>query len=248
VYLRTPEKVIAEYATMVYTIDFLGKIHKRAKYNIKLATDRSLKLFGSLPLKIKMVLGGPMNIDIWEEIKNAKNLPEYMTSLENLDDDHLPMKTRSNLPRDSHVLEKSADEPVVFEEPELLDISGVTFDRLQYLHEINLLKDPNMTLNDVDKLYHKEMKRRYQDPVVVPIDTPVSDLNPDHELYYKEMVSDELVRESAKNNPRRRQRILDGMLEENILKDRTRNKKRHVIIDSNPDIRTFVPEKSITPD
>jgi hypothetical protein len=248
VYLRTPEKVIAEYATMVYTIDFLGKVHKRAKYNIKLATDRSLKLFGSLPLKIKMVLGGPMNIDIWEEIKNAKNLPEYMTSLENLDDDHLPMKTRSSLPRDSHILEKSADEPMVLEEPELLDISGVTFDRLQYLHENNLLKDPNMTLNDVDKLYHKEMKKRYQEPVVVPIDTPVSDLSENQELYYKEMVSDELVRESAENNPRKRQRILDEMLEENILKDRTRNKRRHVIIDSNPDIRTFVPEKSITPD
>jgi hypothetical protein len=56
------------------------------------------------------------------------------------------------------------------------------------------------------------------------------------------------VREAAENNPRKRQRILDGMLEENILKDRTRNKKRHVIIESNPDIRTFVPEKSITPD
>jgi hypothetical protein len=56
-------------------------------------------------------------------------------------------------------LEKSADETVVYEEPELLDISGVTFDRLQYLHENNLLKDPNMTLNDVDKLYHKEMRK-----------------------------------------------------------------------------------------
>jgi hypothetical protein len=66
-----------------------------------------------------MVLGGTMNIDIWEEIKNAKNMPEYMTSLENLDDDHLPMKTRSNLPIDSHILERSADEPVVYEEPEL---------------------------------------------------------------------------------------------------------------------------------
>jgi hypothetical protein len=116
VYLRTPEKIIAEYATIVYTIDFLGKVHKRAKYNIKFATDRFLKLFGSLPLKIKMVLGGPMNIDIWEEIRNAKNMPEYMTSLENLDDDHSPIKTRSNLPRDGHILEKSADEPVVYEE------------------------------------------------------------------------------------------------------------------------------------
>jgi hypothetical protein len=248
VYLRTPEKVIAEYATMVYTIDFLGKVHKRAKYHIKLATDRSVKLFGRLPLKIKMVLGGPMNFDIWEEIKNAKNMPEYMTSLENLDDDHSPIKTRSTLPKDSHILEKLADEPVVYEEPELLDISGVTFDRLQYLHENNPLKDPNMTLHDVDKLYQKEMKKRYQEPVVVPIDTPVSDTDPDHDLYYKEMVTDELVRESAENNPRKRQRILDGMLEENILKNRTRNKKRHVIIDSNPDIPTFVPEKSITPD
>jgi hypothetical protein len=233
---------------MVYTIDFLGKVHKRAKYHIKLATDRSLKLFGSLPLKIKMVLGVPMNVDIWEDIKNAKYMPEYMTSLEKLDDDHLLMKTRSNLPIDSHILERSADEPVVYEEPELLEISGVTFDRLQYLHENNLLKDPNMTLNDVDKLYHKEMKKLYQEPVVVPIDTPVPDPDPDHEIYYKEMVSDELVRESAENNPRKRQRILDGMLEENILKDRTRSKRRHVIIDSNPDIRTFVPEKSITPD
>jgi hypothetical protein len=196
-----------------------------------------------------MVLGGPMNIDIWEEIRNAKNMPEYMTSLENLDDSHSPIRTRSNLPRDSHILEKSADEPVVYEEPELLEISGVTFDRLQYfLHENNLLKDPNMTLNDVDKLYHKEMKKRYQEPVVVPIDTPSPNPDPDQDLYYKEMVSDELVREAAENNPRKRQRILDGMLEENILKDRTRNKKRHVIIDSNPDIRTFVPEKSVTPD
>jgi hypothetical protein len=175
-------------------------------------------------------------------------MPEYITSLENLDDDHSPMKTRSNLPRDSHILERSVDEPAVYEEPELLEISGVTFDRLQYLHENNLVKDPNMTLNDVDKLYRKEMKKRYQEPVFVPIDTPISDSDPDHDLYYKEMVSDELVRESAENNPQKRQRILDGMLEENILKDRTRNKKRHVIINSNPDIRTFVPEKSITPD
>jgi hypothetical protein len=105
-----------------------------------------------------------------------------------------------------------------------------------------------MTLNDADKLYHKEMKKRYQEPVVVPIDTPNPNPDPDQDLYYKEMVSDELVREAAEDNPRKRQRILDGMLEENILKDRTRNKKRHVIIDSNPDIRTFIPEKSVTPD
>jgi hypothetical protein len=201
---------------MVYTVDFLGKVHKRAKYNIKLATDRSLKLFGSLPLKIKMVLGGPMNIDIWEEIKNAKNMPEYMTALENLDDDHSPMTTRSNLPRDNHTLEKSADEPVVYEEPELLDITGVTFDRLKYLHENNLLRDPNMTLNDVDMLYKKEMKKRYQEPVHLPIDAMPPVTNPDQDLYYKEIIGDELVKESGENNPKRRQRILDGMLQENI--------------------------------
>jgi hypothetical protein len=201
---------------MVYTVDFLGKVHKRAKYNIKLATDRSLKLFGSLPLKIKMVLGGPMNIDIWEEIKNAKNMPEYMTALENLDDDHSPMTTRSNLPRDNHTLEKSADEPVVYEEPELLDITGVTFDRLKYLHENNLLTDPNMTLNDVDMLYKKEMKKRYQEPVHLPIDAMPPVTNPDQDLYYKEIIGDELVKESGENNPKRRQRILDGMLQENI--------------------------------
>jgi hypothetical protein len=209
VYLRAPEKVIAEYSTMVYTIDFLGKVHKRAKYHIKLATDRSLKLFGSLPLKIKMVLGGPMNLDTWEEIKNAKNMPEYMAALENLDDEHLPMKTRSNLPRDSHTLEKSADEPIVYEEPELLDITGATFDRLKYLHENNLLTDPNMSLNDIDVLYNKEMKKRYQDPVHLPIDA-LPEANPDHDLYYKEMVTEELVKESAENNPKKRQRILDG--------------------------------------
>ena len=49
IYQKAPQKVVAEYNTLVYATDLLNCVKKHSKNNIKLAGDRSVQLFGSLP-------------------------------------------------------------------------------------------------------------------------------------------------------------------------------------------------------
>jgi Integrase core domain len=53
IYLKAPEKVIAEYAQTIYSMDFLGKVHRRAKHNVKKASNQSLHLCIICPSKSK---------------------------------------------------------------------------------------------------------------------------------------------------------------------------------------------------
>jgi len=66
VFFKTPQKVVSEYKCTVYAVDFLGKVSKHSKNNVKIATERSVKLFGSLPDDIKLVLGEVFNTEQWD--------------------------------------------------------------------------------------------------------------------------------------------------------------------------------------
>jgi hypothetical protein len=60
-YYKAPQKIITEYRCTVYAMDFLGKVRKHSKNNIKIASNRSNFLFSSLPDDIKIVLGDEFN-------------------------------------------------------------------------------------------------------------------------------------------------------------------------------------------
>ena len=49
IYQKAPQKVVAEYDTLVYAKDLLNLVKKHSKNNIKLAGDHSVQLFGCLP-------------------------------------------------------------------------------------------------------------------------------------------------------------------------------------------------------
>jgi Integrase core domain len=237
VYLKAPEKVISEYAQCIYTLDFLGKVHRRAKYNVKKASNRSIRLFGKLPLRIKMVLGGPLTPDIWDSIKDQKNLPEYMEYVDNVDDKHQPIRTRQYLPNDSHILEKSADVVKEYEPPSNVDVTGETFDHLKFLHDNNALVDPNMSLEDIEPLYRK--LRRNPEKIQQQVASP--DAAPAPDPLYSTQLGEGAIVDIVNDQPKRRQRILDGILPENILKERTR---KRVAINPEPETRYYLPDKN----
>jgi restriction endonuclease len=58
-YLKCPAKIIKQYRCTVYALNILGRVSKHSKDNIKKAGDRSIRLFGKLPDKLKLVLGSP---------------------------------------------------------------------------------------------------------------------------------------------------------------------------------------------
>ena len=63
-------------------MDFLGKVRKHSKNNIKIASNRSNFLFSSLPDDIKIVLGDEFNEELWNKIKDSGTLPAYLSELE----------------------------------------------------------------------------------------------------------------------------------------------------------------------
>ena len=76
VYLRAPEKVIREYASVVYSEDIWKRVQKRSKNNIKIAHPRSIDLFQTLPVEIQNLLGQPLNEKISNTIKDGDVLLE----------------------------------------------------------------------------------------------------------------------------------------------------------------------------
>ena len=72
VYFKLPEIVVTEYKCTVYTNDFLGRTRKHSKNNLKIASERSVKLFQCLPADIKLVLGEEFGPEKWLEIKDVE--------------------------------------------------------------------------------------------------------------------------------------------------------------------------------
>ena len=72
---------MVEYNTLVFTTDLLNRVKKHSKNNIKLTGDRSVQLFGSLPPHVQLILGGPMNEEIWNQLKETGQIPAYLDDI-----------------------------------------------------------------------------------------------------------------------------------------------------------------------
>jgi hypothetical protein len=150
----------------------------------------------------------------------------------------MPVRTRQYKPNDNHILEKSADEVKEYEMPDILDLTGDTLNRLKYLHEKNALQDPNMSLRDVDLLYN----RYTRNPSLLPDSAP--DPDPEPEPLYSSPLGEGVIidiEKEQRKEGRKRQRIMDDMLTENILGTRTRSGK-HVRLNPEIETREFDPE------
>ena len=193
IYQKAPQKVVAEYNTLVYAKDLLNRVKKHSKNNIKLAGDRSVQLFGSLPPHIQLVMGGPMDEKIWNKIKETGTIPAYLDDIElEFQDDR---KLRGYKPHDTHLLEAGDAEGDVREylaAPELhpvpllddvedeavLDALKDNFmDVLKEMHSRQELTGDNLTLADVEK------RINFDSPVTPPA-TPriLAGLNADNIL------------------------------------------------------------------
>ena len=151
----------------MYAKDLLNRVKKHSKNNIKLAGDRSVQLFGSLPPHIQLIMGGPMNESIWNKIKETGKIPAYLGDIElEFQEDR---KLRGYMPRDTHLLEASDAEgdvreylaapdshPVPLldevEDDAVLDALKDNFMlSLRDLHENQQLTEENLTLADIEK-------------------------------------------------------------------------------------------------
>jgi hypothetical protein len=118
-----------------------------------------------------------------------------------------------------------------------VDVTGETFDHLKFLHDNNALVDPNMSLEDIEPLYRKLRRNpeKFQQNVADPDAAPAPD------PLYSTQLGEGAIVDIVNDQPKRRQRILDGILPENILKERTR---KRVAINPEPETRYYVPDKS----
>jgi hypothetical protein len=103
VYLKTPMKVISEYKNVVFAMDFLGRIKKLSKNNIRKAHNRTVELFGKLPDEIKLILGDELHAEKWEEIKNSGDIPEYLADLEIEGEMGRQLRSFVPVPKDTHL-------------------------------------------------------------------------------------------------------------------------------------------------
>ncbi len=109
IYFKCPQKVVNEYHSTVYSEDFLGRVFKHSKNNVKIANERTKELFGILPENIKMILGEEINSQEFDEIKNEGILPEYLKDLEIMENMERITRSRGQLPEDNHLLEQSQE-------------------------------------------------------------------------------------------------------------------------------------------
>jgi hypothetical protein len=164
--LKCPAKIIKQYRCTVYALDILGRVSKHSKDNIKKAGDRSIRLFGRLPDKLKLILGSPLDTNLWTQYQETNTVPEYLNHFE-LDLEN-GIKTRGILPIDSHVLENNEKLPEGNGLDDDDDIENIEEDddlnKLRLLHRNELLDKPDLKLRDINRLF-TNLQRAEPDPV-----------------------------------------------------------------------------------
>jgi hypothetical protein len=161
VFHKLPELVISEYRCTVYTNDFLGRTRKHSKNNLKIASDRTVKLFQCLPNDIKLILGEEFGPEKWLEIKDSGNVPLYLQNIEF--EEEIQRIARNNVPADTHLVDPipvdfqgSEDPPDVTADDDVEDLLQENLmSQIKNLHDYNVLVDPNISLHDVPALHDR---------------------------------------------------------------------------------------------
>ena len=148
-------------------MDLLNCVKKHSKNKIKLAGDHSVQLFGSLPPHVQLILGGPMNEKIWNQLKDTGQIPAYLNdiTLEFQEDRQL----RGYIPNDTRLLEKFLAEgdareylavPDAHPVPLLNEVEDETvlealkdkfMDTLRNMHTNQELANDNLSLSTIEK-------------------------------------------------------------------------------------------------
>jgi hypothetical protein len=162
VYFKCPEKVIFEYTSVIYTKDWLGRVRKHSKNNVKKAGTRTVRMFNSLPSDIKALLGDVFNEDNWEQVFVNKEIPQYFLDIP--PDVEVGPVLRNHLPKDSHLIEQELQKGINIEqgpleqvEEEDIELDNEIVTQLNDLHSHEKLISPNIKLNDIPIL-HKQLQ------------------------------------------------------------------------------------------
>ena len=173
VYFKLPQMIIKEYRCTVFAQDVFGRVHKHAKNNVKLASQRSADLFGKLPTELKIALGDEFDEERWLAIKDSGVVPTYLMDIEINAAQNASL--RGNLPEapelDSAIFVPGAETPqapdpdhnaptvglglddgVLDIDDDLVD-NDETVRQLGLLHDAGLLNDPGLRLRDVPGVY-----------------------------------------------------------------------------------------------
>jgi hypothetical protein len=164
-YEKAPEKIIKEYRSIVYSIDLAGRVKRHSKDNIRKAGERSLELFGNLPFSVQLIMGAPLDVEIWNQIKDTGDIPEYLKTQELQFEKSIV--TRGQILADTHLF-MDEDVPINDEliqgEDEDIEIGelfeGEVLEKLKDLHKENLLIDDDLAIDDIVKEVTKEKRSR----------------------------------------------------------------------------------------
>jgi hypothetical protein len=186
VYFKIPQRVVTEYQGVVYSKDFLGRVHRHSKNNLKKANERSASLFGSLPEDIKIALGGEFTENTWNEIKNDKRVHDYLQDTEIQQEPQIV--TRQRLAMDTHALEQGEpgqnDTMTAPEDATLINDLEETelLEHLKTLHEKTLLTAPDLSLSDINRIFRESVS----DEVPTNVANELPDLEEHTEIREKE--------------------------------------------------------------
>jgi hypothetical protein len=186
IFVKQPQIIIAEYHSTVYTEDLYKRVHKHSKNNIRPLSLRSAELFGQLPDNIKMILGDEITPEIWHNIRNNGELPAYLEDIEiSTKLDRLTRNTA--MPQDTVHLENNNAVENDVEGDELFDFLDETLrsdalNQLNVLHDNELLIDPNLTLNNIPKMYKKLQNQNAEIEIPLNWDEEHHPLRPNNEI------------------------------------------------------------------
>jgi hypothetical protein len=161
---------------VIYTKDWLGRVRKHSKNNVKKAGTRTVRMFNSLPSDIKALLGDVFNEDNWEQVFVNKEIPQYFLDIP--PDVEVGPVLRNHLPKDSHLIEQELPKGINIEqgpleqvEEEDIDLDSEIVTQLNDLHSHEKLISPNIKLNDIPVLHKKLQEELLESELDETLDT-----------------------------------------------------------------------------
>ena len=151
-YMKVPFKVVSEYPNIVYAKDYLGRIQRHSKNNIRPTTDRSIEMFEKLPLEMKFSLGGVSNSEEWEQWEKDKKLPSYF--FEKATENFAPItrtKFKEQMAQDHYLLQDSEIIKEDEQDDDLIEkmLKDEIFEKIKGLHSEHRLLNPTVKLKDI---------------------------------------------------------------------------------------------------